>query len=164
MKRQIKKCQKQAELPATHTIKLFGEQMEFDQALIGKCILAAEDNEVNQIVLEHTLAEQPIPFVMANNGEEAITAWQRLKPLLILMDISMPVINGFQAIEAIRTVEAEQGLHTPIIALTAHALKGDKERCLEAGADLYMSKPINPTQLLEQIDWLLKHKSESAVA
>ena len=138
--------------------------MEFDQALIGKCILAAEDNEVNQIVLEHTLAEQSIPLVMTNNGEEAITAWQRLKPLLILMDISMPVINGFQAIEAIRTVEAEQGLHTPIIALTAHALKGDKERCLEAGADLYMSKPINPTQLLEQIDWLLKHKSESAVA
>ena len=138
--------------------------MEFDQALIGKCILAAEDNEVNQIVLEHTLAEQSIPLVMTNNGEEAITAWQRLKHLLILMDISMQVINGFQAIEAIRTVEAEQGLHTPIIALTAHALKGDKERCLEAGADLYMSKPINPTQLLEQIDWLLKHKSENAVA
>ena len=58
--------------------------MEFDQALIGKCILAAEDNEVNQIVLEHTLAEQSIPLVMTNNGEEAITAWQRLKPLLIL--------------------------------------------------------------------------------
>ena len=138
--------------------------MNFDQALIGKCILAAEDNEVNQIVLEHTLAEQSLPVCIVKNGEEAITGWQRLKPKLILMDISMPVINGFEAIEAIRTVEAEQGAHTPIIALTAHALSGDKERCLEAGADLYMSKPINPNRLLEQIELLLGSKPQNAVA
>lgn len=138
--------------------------MNFDQALIGKCILAAEDNEVNQIVLEHTLAEQSLPVCIVKNGEEAITGWQRLKPKLILMDISMPVINGFEAIEAIRTVEAEQGAHTPIIALTAHALSGDKERCLEAGADMYMSKPINPNRLLEQIELLLGSKPQNAVA
>ena len=138
--------------------------MKFDQALIGKCILAAEDNEVNQIVLEHTLAEQSLPVFIVKNGEEAITGWQRLKPKLILMDISMPVINGFQAIKAIRTVEAEQGVHTPIIALTAHALSGDKERCLEAGADLYISKPINPAQLLEKIDLLLERTPQSSVA
>ncbi len=125
--------------------------MDFDLSIKGKCILSAEDNEVNQIVLEHTLAEQDIPFVIVSNGEEAVEGWEALDPLMIFMDISMPVMNGIEAIKAIREKEAVTGKRVPIAALTAHALTGDKERMLEAGADYYLTKPINPNLLLQKI-------------
>ncbi|MEM9332990.1 MAG: response regulator [Pseudomonadota bacterium] len=129
--------------------------MKFDPGLKGRCILSAEDNEVNQIVLEHTLAEQSVPFVIVSNGAEAIEGWQQLEPVLILMDISMPVMNGLDAIAHIRSVEETTGAHVPIIALTAHALSGDEERMLGAGADHYLTKPINPSVLLGKIAEIL---------
>ena len=137
--------------------------MEFDLSLKGRCILSAEDNEVNQIVLEHTLSEQDVPFVIVSNGQEAVEAWKALDPLLIFMDISMPVMNGFEAIEAIRTAEAGTGKRVPIAALTAHALSGDEERMLNAGADHYLTKPINPNLLLSKIEEILKSGSIRAV-
>ncbi len=133
--------------------------MKFDPELKGKCIVSAEDNDVNQIVLEHTLAEQSHPFVIVNNGAEAIDAWRELEPKLILMDISMPVMNGLDAIKAIREEERTTGKHVPIVALTAHALAGDEERMLGAGADFYVTKPINPTALLMKISDVMERSA-----
>ncbi|MEM7215267.1 MAG: response regulator [Pseudomonadota bacterium] len=129
--------------------------MDFDMNMKGRCILSAEDNEVNQIVLEHTLSEQDIPFLIVSNGAEAIEAWEKLDPLLVLMDISMPVMNGIDAMAHIRSEEAVRGGRVPIIALTAHALSGDEDRMLNAGADYYLTKPINPSVLLQKIAEIL---------
>lgn len=125
--------------------------MSYNLNLKGNCILSAEDNEVNRIVLEHTLLGQDLPFLIVENGKQALEAWRQLDPKLILMDISMPVLNGMEAMQIIREEEKETGKHVPIIALTAHALSGDKEKCLEWGADYYLTKPINPDTLLEKI-------------
>lgn len=132
--------------------------MNYDASLKGKCILSAEDNDVNQIVLEHTLLEQNRPFLIVSNGAEALEAWRQLDPVLVLMDISMPVMNGIDAIAAIREMETGTGKRVPIIALTAHALKGDEERMIRAGADYYITKPINPTAVLAQIELILSDR------
>jgi PAS domain S-box-containing protein len=113
-------------------------------------VLVAEDNEVNQIVFTQILQATDLRFLVVANGEEAVDAWKQLQPALIMMDVSMPVMNGHQATRAIRRLEAEAGRdwHTPIIGVTAHALDADRDMCLEAGMDDYMSKPISP-ELLE---------------
>ncbi len=129
--------------------------MNFDKAIVGNCIVSAEDNEINQIVLESILAEQDLPFVIVGDGQKAVDAWRAITPKLILMDISMPVMNGYEAIRAIRAEEAGTGQKVPIIALTAHVLKCDKEKCKAAGADHYLTKPINPDLLLETIAVIL---------
>ena len=135
--------------------------MNFDLGLKGKCILSAEDNEVNQIVLEYTLSEQDVPFLIVDNGQEALDAWEALDPLMIFMDISMPVMNGIEAIKKIREAEKGTGKRVPIAALTAHALSGDEERMLEAGADYYLTKPINTSLLLAKIKEILGAGSKS---
>ena len=120
-------------------------------------LLVAEDNEVNQIVFTQILDELGLRFKIVDNGGSAFEVWKSHSPALILMDVSMPVMNGHQATEAIRKAEAEDpGLgHTPIVGVTAHALTGDKERCLEAGMDDYLSKPISPEKLDAKIcEWL----------
>jgi CheY-like chemotaxis protein len=113
-------------------------------------VLVAEDNAVNQIVFTQILQATDLRFLVVKNGQEAVEAWQQLHPALIMMDVSMPVMNGHQATRAIRKMEAEAGggWHTPIIGVTAHALDADRDMCLEAGMDDYMSKPISP-ELLE---------------
>jgi signal transduction histidine kinase/DNA-binding response OmpR family regulator len=124
---------------------------EFD----GIDILVAEDNEVNQIVFTQILAGTPWRFAMAGNGREVVRMARELRPRLILMDVSMPEMNGIQATQAIRELEAATGEHTPIIGVTAHALKGDMERCLECGMDDYMTKPVSPSRLEAKIaQWL----------
>lgn len=115
-------------------------------------ILVVEDNEVNQLVFKQILSETGLSFAIANNGKEAVESFASSRPGLILMDVSMPEMNGLEATVEIRRMEAEQGGHVPIIGVTAHALKGDRERCLEAGMDDYLSKPISPRALLEKID------------
>ena len=119
-------------------------------------ILVAEDNEVNQLVLSQILADSPYTFEMVTNGELAVEQWRSMEPRLVLMDVSMPEMNGLEATAHIRRAEARDGLaRTPIIGVTAHALKGDRERCLESGMDDYLSKPISPNALLNKIDeWL----------
>ncbi|KJS09071.1 MAG: hypothetical protein VR78_16835 [Hoeflea sp. BRH_c9] len=120
-------------------------------------LLVAEDNEVNQIVFTQILDGLGVRYKIANNGGSAFEMWKNLRPALILMDVSMPVMNGHQATQAIRQAEADDpGLgHTPVIGVTAHALTGDKERCMEAGMDDYMSKPISPEKLEAKIrEWL----------
>jgi PAS domain S-box-containing protein len=113
-------------------------------------VLVAEDNHVNQIVFEQILEGIDADYRIVCNGEEALAAWRASAPDLILMDVSMPVMNGLQATQAIRKAEHDETGHksrTPIIAVTAHAMGGDKERCLSAGMDDYLSKPVSPDRL-----------------
>ena len=118
----------------------------------GVDILVAEDNEVNQLVFSQILGETGYSFEIVGNGRLALAAYAELKPRMILMDVGMPEMNGLEATGAIRSTEAESGGHVPIIGVTAHALKGDRERCLEAGMDDYLPKPISPKALVAKIE------------
>ena len=118
----------------------------------GIDILVAEDNEVNQMVFTQILAETGFSFEIFVNGRKAVDAFTRLKPRMILMDVSMPEMNGLEATAEIRRLEEGTGTRIPIVGVTAHALKGDRERCLEAGMDDYLPKPISPKALLEKLD------------
>jgi signal transduction histidine kinase/DNA-binding response OmpR family regulator len=120
----------------------------------GVRILLAEDNPVNQTVALRLLTKYGHRVVVAGNGREALLALGK-EPLdgfdLILMDVQMPEMDGFAATAAIREREKETKAHIPIVAMTAHAMKGDRERCLAAGMDDYMSKPIQAKSLLDLI-------------
>ncbi|WP_292224959.1 PAS-domain containing protein [Mesorhizobium sp.] len=121
----------------------------------GIDILVAEDNEVNQMVFTQILGETGYRFEIVGNGRKALDAFGKLNPRMILMDVSMPEMNGLEATGAIRKLEQDMGTHVPIVGVTAHALKGDRERCLEAGMDDYLPKPISPRALLEKLErWL----------
>ncbi|MGB3537617.1 MAG: PAS domain-containing protein [Mesorhizobium sp.] len=124
-------------------------------------ILVAEDNEVNQMVFTQILSETGYSFEIVGNGRKALEAFTRLKPLMILMDVSMPEMNGLEATGEIRRIEEELDSHVPIVGVTAHALKGDRERCIEAGMDDYLSKPISPKALLEKLGRWLGQDSEA---
>ncbi|MFN3508791.1 MAG: response regulator [Allorhizobium sp.] len=116
-------------------------------------VLIAEDNPVNQIVFRQILTGSGIAYRIVGNGEDAVEAWRSEPPDLILMDVSMPVMNGHQATGMIRSEEALRGLYrTPIIGVTAHALDSDREACLVAGMDDYLSKPISPELLMRKIE------------
>ncbi len=118
-------------------------------------ILVAEDNEVNQLVFGQILGGLGMSFRIADNGRTAVEMYRSLKPRLILMDVSMPEMNGYQATATIRAIEQISGGRTPIIGVTAHALKGDREKCLECGMDDYLPKPISPDRLGAKIaTWL----------
>ncbi|ARQ59444.1 sensor histidine kinase/response regulator hybrid protein [Rhizobium sp. Kim5] len=120
-------------------------------------VLVAEDNEVNQIVFTQILQGTGLSFLVVNNGLEAVAAWESYTPRIIMMDVSMPVMNGHEATRTIREREKGQGQRVPIIGVTAHALESDREACLDAGMDDYMSKPISPELLEEKIrQWLGK--------
>jgi PAS domain S-box-containing protein len=115
-------------------------------------ILVAEDNEVNQLVFTQILGETDYSFEIVGNGRLALKAFGEMNPRIILMDVSMPEMSGLDATEAIRNAEAGTGHRSPIIGVTAHALKGDRERCLEAGMDDYLSKPISPKALIDKVE------------
>ena len=118
-------------------------------------ILVAEDNEVNQLVFGQILSGLGLTYRIAGNGRTAVEMHRALQPKLILMDVSMPEMNGYEATRAIREAEAATGAHTPIIGVTAHALKGDREKCIEAGMDDYLPKPVSPDRLGAKIGtWL----------
>jgi two-component system sensor histidine kinase/response regulator len=118
-------------------------------------VLLAEDNLVNQKILVKVLEKQGFSVVLAGNGIEAVAASERESFDLALMDVQMPEMDGFEATAEIRRREQETGRrHLPIVALTAHALKGDREVCLAAGMDAYMAKPIRALELLALIDEL----------
>ena len=117
----------------------------------GLRVLLVEDNAVNQMVAESLLARRGFSVVLAGNGREGVEAFQRARFDVVLMDIQMPVMDGFEALAAIRALERSSGRRTPVIALTAHAMKEDRDRCLAAGMDDYVSKPIEATRLLEII-------------
>ena len=115
-------------------------------------ILLAEDNLINQKVALGMLRKIGYPAEVAENGQEVLKALKKASYDLILMDVQMPEMDGFAATAAIRQEEEKTGRHIPIIAMTAHAMRGDRELCLEKGMDEYVSKPIQAKQLLEAIE------------
>ncbi|WP_235897513.1 response regulator [Neoaquamicrobium microcysteis] len=118
-------------------------------------ILVAEDNEVNQLVFSQILDGLGLSYRIASNGRTAVEMHRTLRPRLMLMDVSMPEMNGLEAAAAIRKAEEGIGTRTPIIGVTAHALKGDREKCIEAGMDDYLSKPVSPNKLAAKINaWI----------
>jgi len=114
-------------------------------------ILLAEDNLINQKITLLTLSPLVYGIDTASNGQEALDKIGRVKYDIILMDIQMPVMNGLVAAERIRDIEATTDTHIPIIAITANAMIGDKEKCISAGIDDYISKPFQPSALIDKI-------------
>ncbi|MBZ5619934.1 MAG: response regulator [Acidobacteriia bacterium] len=115
-------------------------------------VLLAEDNPVNQRLVVKVLEKQGHRVTVAPNGREALEALRQERFDVILMDVQMPQMNGYEATEAIRRSERGSGRHIPIIAMTAHAMKGDRERCLACGMDSYISKPVRARDLLELLE------------
>jgi len=124
-------------------------------------ILLAEDNQVNQTLVVRLLGKAGHNVVVAGNGKEALAALAKAGPGafdLVLMDVQMPEMDGFEAATAIRKKERGTGTHLPIVAMTAHAMKGDREQCLAAGMDGYLSKPVKREELFDAVE---RHSYES---
>jgi len=117
-------------------------------------ILLAEDNPVNQALMLRLVEKLGHSPVLAGNGREALALWQKEKFDLLFMDVQMPELDGLAATAEIRRREQGTGAHLPIVAMTAHALKGDRERCLAAGMDGYVSKPVNFELVQQEIERL----------
>ena len=125
-------------------------------------ILLAEDNEDNRDLLERRLSRRGYEVVLAMDGGQAVEKARSNRPDLILMDMNMPVLDGW---EATRQIKAEDGASAPpIIALTAHAMSGDREKALEAGCDDYHTKPVELPRLLAQIEALLEGRGQATAA
>jgi two-component system, sensor histidine kinase and response regulator len=129
-----------------------------------KRVLLAEDNAINQLVAARTLEKHGYEVVIVTNGGEAVAAVERERFDAVLMDVQMPVMNGFEATAAIRLREAGAGIHVPVVAMTAHAMKGDRERCLEAGMDEYLCKPIDARLLIEIVGRVTSAGTRAQVA
>jgi CheY-like chemotaxis protein len=121
-------------------------------------ILLVEDNEMNRDMLSRRLERRGFQVAMAVNGEEGIAMAQRERPDLILMDMSLPVVDGWEATRRLKA-DAETAA-IPIIALTAHAMSGDRQQALDAGCNDYDTKPIEFQRLLAKIEALLKTESQ----
>ena len=134
---------------------LHEERME-DRSLPPLRILLAEDNPVNQQLAMRLLQKRGHQVVVAENGRKALEALVNGNFDLVLMDVQMPEMDGFEATAAIRRRERSAGDHLPIIAMTAHAMKGDEERCRAAGMDGYLSKPIRARELFATIENLAR--------
>jgi len=119
-------------------------------------ILLVEDNEMNRDMLSRRLLRKGYEVVMATDGEQAVNMSRSETPDLILMDMSLPVFDGWEATRRIKA--APETKNIPVIALTAHAMAGDREKSLEAGCDDYDTKPIELQRLLDKIEALLNRK------
>jgi two-component system sensor histidine kinase/response regulator len=118
-------------------------------------VLVAEDNEVNRQFVRRVLEKRGHTMVTAGNGREAVDSIAQAAPGhfdVVLMDVQMPEVDGLSATVLIRQRERSTGTHVPIVAMTAHAMTGDRERCLAAGMDDYVSKPLHPHELVEAVE------------
>lgn len=120
-------------------------------------ILLVEDNEMNRDMLSRRLVRKGYEVIIAVDGNEGVSKAQTENPDLILMDMSLPVLDGWEATKILKTFPATQSI--PVIALTAHAMAGDREKALQAGCDDYDTKPIELPRLLEKIEKLLPKQS-----
>jgi CheY-like chemotaxis protein len=137
---------------AAPTVMTAGASLFVDAALPARLrVLIAEDNLVNQKVIAGLLARRGQDTVLVATGREAFEAWRRESFDAIFMDVQMPDMDGFEATAAIREAERATDTHIPIVAMTAHAMSGDRERCLAAGMDDYVAKPIS----VKEIDRIL---------
>ncbi len=128
-----------------------GVSVDESIAVLIMRILVAEDNLVNRELLHHILVKLGHKVILAEDGEAAVREHRQVPADIILMDVWMPVMDGLAAARQIRKIEEGSGQRVPIIALTAHAIKGDREACLEAGMDVYMTKPLRRENLIETI-------------
>ncbi len=135
------------ELITRHTIREENRKLK---------ILLAEDNAVNQKLAVKVLGKRGYGVTVAENGKEAVNLFMGNRYDAVLMDVQMPEMDGLEATARIRAWEEGLGTHVPIIAMTAHAMKGDRERCLASGMDAYVTKPVKAAQLLETIDATMK--------
>jgi CheY-like chemotaxis protein len=116
-------------------------------------ILLIEDNEMNRDMLSRRLTRKGFEIAIAEDGEKGVQMAQTEAPSLILMDISLPVMDGYEATRQIKANPTTRSI--PVVALTAHAMSGDREKCLEAGCDEYETKPVDLPRLLDKIEQLL---------
>jgi CheY-like chemotaxis protein len=128
----------------------------------GLRVLLAEDNAINRLVAIHVLKRAGHQVVVAVDGQDALAALKREAFDLVLMDVQMPSMDGFAATALIRAEEKTTGQHIPIVAMTAHALKGDRERCLEAGMDAYVPKPFDDADLFSAMSAAVGVAEQSA--
>ncbi|MGB7731975.1 MAG: response regulator [Candidatus Acidiferrum sp.] len=138
--------EKKASLVTRHTLRENAHRLN---------ILLAEDNKVNQIIAVRLLEKRGWVVTVVANGRDAVASARIGNFDVIILDIQMPEMDGFQAASAIREAERSSGAHVPIVALTAHAMKGDEERCLSAGMDGYVTKPIQTKDLFATIEKIL---------
>ena len=129
----------------------------------GLHLLVVEDNPVNGLVAKRLLEKQNHTVRTASNGQEALDMIENEKFDCVLMDLQMPVLDGFEATTAIRNKERASGDHLPIIALTAHAIAGDLERCLNAGMDGYLTKPIDTEEVFATVERVLEELKTQTV-
>src|SRR5258708_4598900 len=122
-------------------------------------VLLVEDNEMNRDMLSRRLIRKGYEVVMAVDGEAAVAMAAAERPDLILMDMSLPVIDGWEATRRVKADEATR--RTPVIALTAHAMTGDREKAIEAGCDDYGTKPIELPRLLAKMEALLSRVTQA---
>src|SRR5262249_33884036 len=125
-------------------------------------ILVAEDNSVNQVVIIRALQKMGHTAVLAQNGKIAVASAMAEKFDVAFMDVQMPEMDGLAATAAIRENEKKTGFHLPIFAMTAHAMKGDRERCLAAGMDGYITKPVRFSDVEQTLAGLGKTKPAPA--
>jgi len=125
-------------------------------------VLLAEDNPVNQEVALRLLERRGHSVIVAENGRQALTAIERHKFDLVLMDVQMPEMGGLEATQLIREKEKRTGAHLPIVAMTAHAMQGDRERCIAAGMDGYLAKPIDPKSFLQTVEGISQRTEQTA--
>jgi two-component system cell cycle response regulator DivK len=121
-------------------------------------IVLVEDNEDNRDMLSRRLTRKGYEVLIAVNGEEAVTVVDKEQPAIVLMDISLPIMDGFEATRKLKSMDTTKAI--PIIALTAHAMSGDREKAIEAGCDDYDVKPVELTRLLSKIESLLNTKGK----
>lgn len=127
-----------------------------------KKVFLAEDDLVSRKMVTIILEKNGFEVIAVDNGKEAVSAFEREKFHLILMDINMPYLDGYSATAIIRLKEKDLRCHTPIITMTAYALKGDREKCLESGMDDYLTKPIDFSQVLEKIRKYVKRETKES--
>lgn len=125
-------------------------------------VLLAEDSPINRRVAMGFLQQRGYHVVVACDGKEAVDAFQREPFDVVLMDVQMPVMDGYEATAMIRDREKASGRHTPIVAMTAAAMKGDRDKCLQAGMDDYTAKPIDPDDLYDKLDLYSQRLPHSA--
>jgi len=129
----------------------------------GLRVLVAEDNPVNQRLVTRLLERRGHETVLVDNGRAALAALAAAPFDLVLMDVQMPVLDGFAATRELRTQEHASGAHVPVIAMTAHAMSGDRERCLAAGMDAYVAKPVDPERLYAAMHEVLPEGAAAAM-
>jgi signal transduction histidine kinase/ligand-binding sensor domain-containing protein/CheY-like chemotaxis protein len=144
------------------TIRSAAPDEDSASPLVPLAVLLAEDNRINQKVAVKLLEKQGCAVDVVDNGQDAVDRVRERSYDLVLMDLQMPGMDGLAATAAIRQWEKVSGAHVPIVALTAHAMHGDAERCLQAGMDAYLSKPIDPPHLAQTIAALVPARTTSS--